>query len=250
MTQCVFCNTTDNLNTQFTITVNDAKVVVQICDAHAEEATVKSAKEAYLRKDEQIKALLEQAKALGLDIAPTKSGLLIASSPDRTPTPADVQRSTIATPSFTMDVNDPNVVPTDRVDRRSDQSSASIGGSQNGISVESNTSYNLGNLLPEEVRKGYAKMGTVEGRNGQQLAIPVERVDGTGSTRIRVRKSDDTALQKRFKQMAANSMNDNVPDFARSGYQNTMRTCPLCTGKMVINGKDCPKCGGTGEIVL
>ena len=39
MQTCVFCSTTSNLNTQMTITVDDVKITVDICDEHAETAT-------------------------------------------------------------------------------------------------------------------------------------------------------------------------------------------------------------------
>ena len=65
---CVYCGGSDNLNTTFTITIDEEKIKVFICDEHAEDASVKTAKEAYLKKQKDIDSFLAQAKALGLNV--------------------------------------------------------------------------------------------------------------------------------------------------------------------------------------
>lgn len=253
MNQCVFCNTSDNLNTQFTITLDDSqKVVVFICDVHAEDATVKTAKAAYMDMQAKIDAVMAQAKALGLTLAPpTKSGLVVASAPPTLVAPASPAQPTPVL-SESMNVDDPNVISTERLDRRS--GGASVGGNADGFRVDSFQSYSTDGLqdkLPESARKGYARMDTVVGRDGQPIAIPVERVDGTGSTKIRVRQAvNDASMQRMFKNMATNSLQDNAPDFAKAGYRDTIRQCPICHGSGVAANKPCPKCNGSGEIVI
>lgn len=248
LNQCIFCDSVDNLNTSLTIAVDDGKVVVRICDAHAEDATVKSAREAYLERRKAIDALLAQAKALGLQIAEQPSGLVIATKP-QPQTPVKPQQ-----PIVEEQIPDgENVVPTNKLDRLRFQS---VGGSVgNGISVSSHSSLDASSLtdkLPEGALEGFAELAVVEGRGGQPLAIPQRRVDKTGVTRITINKSTDAALQDRFKKMANDTMGDRTPDFARSGYQHTQRQCPLCKGACVVKQakKDimCPKCNGAGVI--
>ena len=61
--QCVYCESSENLNTSLQVKLEDgSRVSVDICDEHAEEATIKSAREAYLAKQDKIKEVLEQAK--------------------------------------------------------------------------------------------------------------------------------------------------------------------------------------------
>lgn len=245
MSNCIFCNTSDNLNTQFTITVDDGKkVVVHICDEHAETATVKTAKDAYVDKDRKIQELLAQAKALGLDLTQNPSGLVIAQKPQQPVKAAPQQQATEV-------VDTQGMIDTSIVDRKNNRPMRSVGGSQ----AESHLSYNTAHLigedkLPEEALKGVARVENVVGRDGQIIAIPTERHDGLGSTHIRIRQGEtDATLQRRFKNMADRSRNDMAPDFS-NGYADSLRPCPMCRGAMKINGKICQKCNGVGEISL
>ncbi len=90
--------------------------------------------------------------------------------------------------------------------------------------------------------------------SGMPLVIAEKRVDGMGTTRLRItKKEDDNKLQSRFKRMAKDTTErDRTPNFAREGYQNTQSTCMMCNGDMEIVhlGKriQCPKCNGAGTI--
>lgn len=263
MSNCVYCNTSSNLNTELTITLEDGnKVTVAICDEHAEEASIKTAKAAYLEKQTEIQKVIEQARALGLNISETAGGLAIAQAapaPEPPPQlPAEVEQ---AQPEPTQQVRrtprkngdnleeDPDVVSTDRLD--SHRGMHSVGGGTDFGSVESLSSHDMDGFkekLPDQARKGVAKMGIAEGREGQPIIIPRVRKDGTGTTRVNIVKTDDRVLQESFKKMAKDSMEDRVPDFARSGYSNSTRDCPICRGECEVNGETCPKCKGQGII--
>ena len=250
---CIFCTAAANLNTQMTITNDDGtKVAVKICDEHAEEATVKSAREAYNNRLAQIKAVMDQAKALGLNIGgglvieEDKSGLAIVSSvPSK-----DI--STKPQTAIMLDKSDPNVIPTNRLNSREFRS---VAGAVGGASLESHNKYDTGNLadkLDPSVLDGYAQMTINEGRTGQQIAIPAIRQDKTGTTTITIKKSEnDATLQARTKRLAQASMNDENMSY-KDGYAGH-RPCPLCRGVGFINtGKAkpiCPKCNGVGNIV-
>ena len=251
LNQCIFCESTNDLNTQFNITLDDSKkIVVKICDKHAEDATVKSAKEAYIKKQAIINEFLEKAKALGLQLSETSSNLTVVT----TSKPAPSQQVDIKVdPLDGINPNDPSVVRTGKIDHRAFQS---VGGDVNGMKVSSHSSFDVSSLqdkLPDSVRDGYAQLSVMEGRGGQPITIPHKRIDGTGTTRITIKKSEnDDRLQSRFKKMAQDSMTDNMPDFAHSGYQDTTRSCPICKGSgTIIQNKlntTCPKCAGSGII--
>jgi hypothetical protein len=243
--QCVFCDKANNLNTQMTITIDGISIDVKICDDHAEDATVKSVKEAYSVKKKKIDDVIAQAKALGLNISES-GGLVLASTPaPKTPAkPAIVEE---------MDVNSPDVIPTSKLK----SVVQTTGGDVAGMAIAGHSSFDVNSLsekLPSEMLQGHAEMALVEGRSGQPLAIPKTRIDGTGTTRITIQKSDDATLQNRFKKMATDSMNGNTPDFANAGYNNTTKTCPICRGQSTIkqNKKNilCPKCNGSGIISI
>ena len=252
MQQCIYCSTNKDLNTQLTITLdNGNRYTVDICDEHAEEASIKSAKAAYLAKQDKIQIILEQAKALGLNISETGAGLVIAEQkPTPTPTPPPKPAHKTQIPE-----TDDGFISTDMIDNRN-RSMSSMGGNTQMGSVESHQSYDTSQArgaLPDDALKGRVKMTVVEGREGQPLSLPQQRIDGTGTTRINVIKSEtDQKLQERFKKMAQSSMGGQAPDFARDGYRNTTSTCPICRGDGVVNmGKSsqtCPKCNGSGII--
>lgn len=260
MNTCVFCTTTDNLNTEMTVKLDDGKkVTVFICDEHAEEATAKSVKEAYGKKSDMIKSLIEQAQALGLDISQIikeetisqkPSGLLIANTPKKEVEPPP-QKEPEAKSFHVPD--DDDMIPTDRADNILSRPVRSVGGSTNMGSVQSYNSFEITgqqDKLSPELRKGKAKMAIAEGRGGQPIIIPRKRVDGTGTTNIIINNSEsDRTLQDRFKKLADKSMRDEMPDYVHGGYGEVTRDCPICKGNGEVRGQECPKCHGVGYIV-
>jgi hypothetical protein len=247
---CVFCSSTNNLNTTFQITLDDGvKVTVKICDEHAEDATVKSAKAAYMNREKQISAFLEQAKALGLNISLNNSNnLAVATAPSR-----QVVSQPVVNEVFTDAVLEgDDVVDTAVLNR----SMRSVGGNTEFGMMESHSSLNMSDFtdkLDPNLLRGKAKITMAEGRQGMPIAIPEKRVDGTGTTRVKItQKMNDSKLQDAFKRMADNTMRDSGPDFAHSGYKNSTSTCTFCRGDCVIkNGREtvmCPKCNGSGII--
>lgn len=252
MTNCIFCGSTTKLNTEMSITLDDGqKIQVHICEDHAEEATVKSAKQAYMVRLDKLKVLLEQAKALGLDLNSLQPKT--QSTPVAVPKQAQVAQPTVVQAQPVLDLDDSeNVVDTDRIDRA--RPFVSTGGQTEYGSVPSFSNYNLDggtDKLPPEARKGKAHLAMMEGRAGQPIIIPDKRIDGTGTTTIKIIKAEsDATLQSRFKKMAGDSLQDKVPDFAHAGYSSGVKDCPFCRGQGNIkNGSkliDCPKCQGSG----
>ena len=252
MDTCVVCRSGANLNTQMTITIDNDKIVVALCDEHAEDTTVKVAKEKYLERKKQIEELLIQAKALGLDISnmnntsnqtkltppPTNSNI----SPEEKETTQS--KAKIINQSLQNTESDKDWISTDKYNNVQQAGFTSVGGQ----GAQSYSSYKVSgqqDTLDSELLEGKIKMDVVEGRGGQPLPIPSKRVDGTGTTTIRVVKSEnDQSLQRRFKDMASQ---EHQPDF-RHGYNDATRTCPICRGDCSVNGKDCPKCKGSGLI--
>jgi hypothetical protein len=199
---------------------------------------------------EKIKEVLNMAKELGLSIT-EEGGISVAKAePKAEPPPPPSPAPPADPPKQQPPTSTDEMIPTDAIAERP---MSSVGGSTSMGAVNSYNSYEVsGNAdkLPEETRKGKVKMAVVEGREGQPLAIQEKRVDGTGTTQISIHKNEnDGRLQDRFKRMAQDSMNDNVPDFARSGYANTTTTCTFCQGKGTVKSTqgeiECPKCHGS-----
>ena len=244
--KCVFCNISNDLNTEMTIKLEDeSKITVHICDEHAEDATIKTARAAHLGRQQQIDALLAQAKELGLELKLSEGGVV-------TPEDKEIKETKVAKVENKESPKVPgmegdDVVSTSQID--SSNGMVSVGGQAGGHAVDSHSSHDVGSLsdqLPAEVTTGKAKMTMAEGRGGQPIAIPQKRVDGTGTTRINiVNTGGDRALQDRFKNMASDETG------SKDGYQG-MSDCPICKGDCVVMNKNeestCPKCQGSGFI--
>lgn len=277
MSKCIYCEKQTDLNTQLTITLDGGKkVTVDICDEHADDATVKTAREAYLHHQQQIETFLEQAKALGFVVQDGPNGLAMVQPQQVPQAPQPVEPQPVVQPIQQQSVEPQPVVQqpiqqqpaqpqqpitegegwidTSRIDNRR---MTSKGGAVSGVGVESYVHSQVGgqqDVLPNEVRRGKVRMQVVQGRCGQPLALPEQRVDGTGTTRVVVAQTeDDNKLQRRFKEMAdtSRSSQDNAagPDF-RNGYSDGTRNCPICYGACTIDDQTCPKCKGLGYISI
>ncbi len=256
MSQCVFCDAITNLNTQLTVALDDGiKVTVMICDLHAEDATIKTARTAYLAKQQKATELIAQLKNLGYDVAKLdqRAGLIVPTlaTPARAPAPAP-------TPEANGPLSGDDVVSTELLDAKSRKGMVSVGGNTDFGHVAGLPSHDVSEVakkLGAEARKGQAKLTVVEGREGIPLVVPEKRIDGMGTTRIKVtKKENDAKLQSRFKKMARDTMDEarpHFPDFARGGYQNSQVDCPICAktatpGTVMNGGREitCPKCNG------
>lgn len=263
--QCVVCESTNNLNTEMTIKLDDgSRVQVDLCDLH-EDLNARQAKEAYLARQAKINALLENLKALGVnvDIGPavqTQSGLILP-MPQAAPAPVAMPAMPVpqaprqpSQQSITVEElagEDDMIVDTSLVDGRVIKS---VGGNTEFGAVASHSSVTTSGLkdrLPEEVLQGKVALSIVEGRSGVPIQIPTKRVDGTGVMTVRVQKTTDAELQDRFKKLGNESRQDGGADF-RNGYEVRETMCPVCRGACKVKnaGKmiDCPKCGGDGFI--
>ncbi len=247
MDKCIYCDSDKNLNTQMTISYKDTKVTVSICDEHAEDATIKSARAAFEEKQHKIEEFLEQAKLLGIKVETGPGGLFIGNQQTTQQTPQQTPQPVPQPVSQPVQLDGDDVVDTSKLNKQMH----SVGGSTQFGNIPSHSSYVVAgehDTLPEEVLKGKAKLTMVEGRGGAPIAIPSRRVDGTGTTNITIiQKENDQSLQRRFKNMADRSITDRPPNFAQ-GYGDSTATCPLCRGACVIKEDTCPKCGGIGII--
>jgi hypothetical protein len=257
--QCVFCENTTTVNTSMTITLEGGeKATVHVCDDHAEEATAKKVKAAFLARKAQIDDLLAKAKALGINIATSPSGLAVATIDGQAePVKPKQRQQQINRPPVDEFAADDNsiVVPTSKIDNAAMQS---VGGNTPMGNVESHSHIDrsgFNSKLDPTVLEGKVKLVQIEGRAGKPTAIPERRVDGTGTTIVSVSRTDDASLQRRFKDMADRTVHfDEHPFMAQNGYSNTLTNCTMCRGECTIKVRGvqqaCPKCKGAGTLSL
>lgn len=228
---CVYCGCHDNLNTELTITIDNKKIMVLICDEHSENATVKSARDAYVVKRAEIDKVIQAARNLGLNISESD-----ATSPHLRDQQVQPKKGTQQT-----QIQEEGLIPTHRLNYLS--STKSVSGSLPGYgSLESLQGHDLSKLLPSSVTNGVAKVDVLEGREGIPTPIPTMRRDGTGTTRISIHRTTDDMLQNNFRKLASESMLDK----GNNGYVVTDKICPMCNG----DDGSCTKCGGTGIITI
>lgn len=252
---CIYCGATDKLNTQLGITLEDGtKIQVLICDTHAEDASVKTAKAAFIQRQQQITDFMAQAQALGLQLAPAASGLVVANNPQAPPRPQASSAPNGQVVSPILEDDDPDMIEAGRLDRAGRHGMVSVGGAVPAFGAipayQSHATDDVRQQIPAEALKGKVRLEQIEDRAGRPIAIPTKRVDGTGVTHIRViNTGGDQALQRRFKNMALATIHDQHPGFAEN-YD--LRACPVCKGMMVVRDRGvevtCPKCGGQGVI--
>lgn len=278
---CIYCSSNDELNTRMEITVDGpspdapkSKITVLICDTHAEEATIKGAREAYLARKSQIDHFMEQAKALGITINTGASGLVTATTPAPAPAPVP-QRQMREQP-----IHHQPAVPEDANMIDSEEAAQLMGpvksvagavpkvmGSLDAVSdgrIESRSQHTVndlnskieGGVTAESLLKGKVQLERVPGRQGQPITIPTKKVDGTGTTHIRINNTmTDQQMLKRTKDMAQATMHDQHQGFGPHGQgYDAGRRCPICrgTGSIRRQGREeaCPKCDGSGMIMV
>lgn len=259
---CVFCSRQDSLDAKMTVTLEDgSKAEVSICSDHADDATIRSVKAAYEAKKKQIDDVMKQMEALGIKVATERpAGIVVARSTEKSVDPRMVAEAVQPPEKEIVEEPGTKIVSTTLLDRDTRSFAGAASGSGLSMSVASYNSYQVtsngakdGSNLDPSVRMGQAKIAVVEGRDGVALQLPVERRDGTGTTKLTIKSSyGDRDLQDRFKRIADESRHDRGPDFRNHYDVDESRPCPVCRGRGVTQhrgrGIECPKCQGSGII--
>jgi hypothetical protein len=222
---CVYCRTTSDLNTELTITLeNGERCKVYVCDVHAEDATIKSAREAYLKNQRDINELLQRLKELEF-------------SPEPTATPAKLQiikkvhEPTIESEPLeeAIDVEayqtSPDQTFVDAMEFEAKTKAGTVAAPSGGVNesihgslagADADALAKVRGQIPESAIRGFVKPEVVAIRGGnQQVVIPAEKVDGFGTLSIRITPGiSDADIQKKFKQAAARSIEDDFSGIA------------------------------------
>lgn len=255
--ECVFCSSTESLNTTMNVRLDDGmKVEVPICDTCSENATVGTARTAYvtkhsdeIKKRREMEELIARAKELGLTLV-TEQEAKDAKAAKNTPHPqADPkelkpQKGSVIVSSEEADrlgVIDPRIQTNVQV--APDGEAVTSKGNSYKIQSETKASENL--------REGeVAEVGVIEGRKGIPLKIPTRMRGKMGTTSIRVEQGmTDQKLQERFKNQAQSSIDGQAHSY-KDGYDTKFVACPICRGDGTHNGVMCPKCKGDGGILV
>ncbi len=223
MKRCVFCQAENNLNNSMTIKYGEEQIIVHICDAHAETATLKSVKEAYNKRREEFEEYKVKLEAMGYKVVPLgQDGGLAAAQKIEKPTIKTVapakEGEIISGMSSVPSVPQPTVDTTVAGD------------------VTPESPYKMEGLKGQKK----TKLMNTKGRAGSPLSVPSRIEDETGVTNVQiVRGVNNQDLLNRIEVSKDN------PDRV---YGYTAKDCIACNGLGTTpdGKKPCPKCGGRG----
>lgn len=264
MGTCIYCGSRENIVAQLTLTLDDGtRATVDVCATHADDATIRTAKQKYMERQNEIDELLAKAKALGLELSPQKtaSGLIVVQNVGKNQQAVDdVMRgdqSPRAGQRAGAQAEDTGMIDSAKFEQKEQRGLVSRGGVAGSHNVESHQSIDMTDVreqIGEEALRGKVKFEAIEKQSGAMVAIPTKKVNGLGTTQIRVVQTTDQELQRRFKTIAEQSKSpygwDVMRHLGKEGVE--IVNCPICHGEGVtVNaGKEitCPKCKGKGML--
>lgn len=282
---CVFCDSTEDLNTVMTISIDDKDYKIAVGDSCEDEALPKKIKEALkikieadkkkqLDKDAKLEALKEAAAEFGFELAPVGSSkLMIPTKLEvQTAPPKDLSNAPVieqnggkfVVQKNTRDAATPRTIPKGMGAAQAkvalevaQQNSASgfpsseIGGAteyQSHVLPESaQTRRGVVNFKPETITKINQ---TVPGRLGIPTVIPEKIIGADGSTEIKIVKSGgDNLIQRRMKALNQARMGAEGAGMPASAQpHDRIHNCMSCNGSGDVKGRVCIRCQGAGFI--
>lgn len=217
---CVICGSTNNLNTTLGVKIDNQDVKLYLCDEHADDTTKKQAIDAYIEKTKDLRTAINILEEAGYTIVPPGQQIKsVQKSKEINKKPKEDASNTISA--------DDSQLENQRVENALKNVNAAQGGG----------------IMPayDVKRDGKAKIiaETIQTSKGS-VNIPKKIQDASGTTNIRVIKTDNNTLKKRL----------DILTSSNEGVQTTLKECPACggTGINKVNGKECPKCNGSGMI--
>jgi len=231
---CIICGSPTNLNTELTISINDEKVLIKVCDDHADDITPKIAKKLYTENLKKIDKILAEAKKFGLVLSNDNASPILTVKQEQ-PQPCN---SCSTQQDITINENK-NIIDKQKAKQiqsmRAPRATGDVRSTQSMMDISA-----IERKLPG-LENGDVEMGVASGVAGAPLVIPKTIRDITGTTTISINKSfDDNALQRRFKDMSEQSITGHIQ------FGNYGNDCQACGGSKTVNGEICQRCGGSG----
>lgn len=216
--KCIVCLTDNNLNTHMKVEIDNEVYEVHLCDEHAETTTMSHV----TKKVTEIKDKLRNAIQLAIDLGISIPEISIKSAdkmPDLNILPADSQIDNSKEQPPTKPVT------TERPDKNKIKRSAVP------VKLSDNEEINCDTEI---------EMQQIEVRGGK-IDVPKRTKGEAGSTDIKILNTDDSIIQKRFKELKEMGESGQL----QAGYSSDCLAC-RGTGIHPILKNDCPKCKGTG----
>lgn len=280
--KCICCGSDSNLDTVLTVTVDDVKYQVAICDEHAEDITPKQVKEKVRAKIDEYNQLVEKMKEFGMDVTESSPGGLVVAKDTTKPEVeeeepqeekqgpkkrkillANAEGETVAE----KETGKQPMVVKKKTLPKVRSVSGTLASEVGRMGVEARESLDAARAVESEVdaankgRKDEERVETlvtedieyqtVPGRGGKPMRIPKKIKHNRGSTKVAiVDTGGDRTIQDRFREMADISMRTGMEGhiYGRDGYDTV--PCAMCEGSGIAKAtsEECPKCKGVGQL--
>lgn len=277
--KCIKCGATSELDTMLTVSLDEGKFNVAVCDKHSEDITPKEAKTLVKQKLDELNKLLKELSGFGYDV---NSLGKIAVATQKDPSPAEpapaVEEQEKPTGLVIANakgeiIGEKQVGKGLKIKKNTKMLSKvkSIGGAASGaggaVNLEMRQSLNADDSVDRAIVKAKesgaiskdaevirpvteeVEMQVVRGRGGVPMQIPAKIKHNIGTTRVSVVDTGgDQMLQNRFRQFADHTKRSGGEGhiYGRDGMD--VSDCPMCegTGTARVGGGKCPKCDGVG----
>jgi hypothetical protein len=280
--KCICCGSSSNLDTILTVTVDDVKYQVTVCDEHAEDITPKQVKEKVREKINEYNQLVDKMKEFGMDVTESSpGGIMVAEDSTKSSETEESEEKPSKKRKILLANTDgevvadkeagkqPRVIKKKVLPKVRSVSGALASKSGNRMSIEARESVDAAAAVESEIiaakKKGKGKetvevevpvtedieYQTVPGRGGRPMRIPKRIKHNQGSTKVAiVNTGGDRTIQDRFREMADISKRTGMEGhiYGRDGYDTV--PCNMCDGSGIAKatGEECPKCKGVGQL--
>lgn len=272
---CVFCDSTDDLNTVMTMSVEDKDYKVAIGDSCEDDALPKKIKEALKVKIEEhqkkqddkksrLEKLREEAKELGFELVPIGSKIAVPVKTVSAAPPRDLAGAPTIEQNgskFVVQRNTRNVSSDKGMSQEQARTALEVA-QQRGVnsfpSTEAGQASEHGShLLPESVQtknggtfrpENISKVNqTVPGRCGIPTTIPEKLISTGGETEIKIiNTGGDNLIQRRMRALNEAAMRSEGSGMPSAMNADRMNACPSCDGVGKVKNKLCIRCRGIG----
>lgn len=231
---CIVSGTSDNLNTFFTVKVDDVTYEVALCDEH-EDTTPKEVRRLIGDKIKEFNTICETLAQFGYKAVPIDE--TVKSIQPKSETTTEQPKSAPQTQESPLKKNEIQELPP--VDVGKVTSSGNMGTIQPEHYIPDSVANKDGTPVKRPAVE-HQELQIAESESGRPISAPKTVRDQSGETTYVIAPTSHEELMRR----------SNVATKREHSYQKgyAFRDCPLCGGVGQHRKNTCPKCKGTGII--
>jgi hypothetical protein len=256
---CIFCGSTETLNTVMTMSIDSHDYKIAIDDACEDEALPKKIRKALrskieqyekerVSKEEKLEALKKAAAEFGFELAPTNSSKLMVPTKIESPPPQQTQGSSS---QLVIQKNTRNTIKESRQNFMEESAQRAPGFQNTEARNETQQEHKAPVRQQTPNRKAVRKKEwKVADRMGRPAKIPESLIGENGKPDIKIVDSGgNRLLQRRMEALNGARMRAEAQGVApESQIHDQLSTCISCDGSGAVKDKVCARCQGHGLI--